>query len=78
MQSIGKGSMLWLKKRWKTNKLTVIESEDLGAYITLNRIIKADLIEKMTTGRGGNFKDSVMQLSKEEYSMLRNQSKQRQ
>ena len=52
--------MLWLKKRWKTNKLTVIESEDLGAYITLNRIIKADLIEKMTTGRGGNFKDSVM------------------
>ena len=78
MQSIGKRSMLWLKKRWKTNKLTVIESEDLGAYITLNRIIKADLIEKMTTGRGGNFKDSVMQLSKKEYSMLRNQSKQRQ
>ena len=78
MQSIGKGSMLWLKKRWKTNKLTVIESEDLGAYITLNRIIKADLIEKMTIGRGGNLKDSVMQLSKEEYSMLRNQSKQRQ
>ena len=70
--------MLWLKKRWKTNKLTVIESEDLGAYITLNRIIKADLIEKMTIGRGGNLKDSVMQLSKEEYSMLRNQSKQRQ
>ena len=52
--------MLWFKKRWKTNKLTVIESEDLGVYITLNRIIKANLIEKMTIGRGGNLNDPVM------------------
>lgn len=60
MQSIGKRSMLWLKKKWGTNKLIVITSEDLGTYTTLNRIIKADLIEKMTIGGGGNLKDSVV------------------
>lgn len=60
MQSIGKTSTLWLKKKWGTNKLIVITSEDLGTYTTLNRIFKADLIEKMTIGGGGNLKDSVV------------------
>ena len=35
-------------EKWGTNKLIVIESEELGICTTLNRIIKRDLIEKMT------------------------------
>ena len=47
-------------EKWGTNKLIVIESEELGTCTTLNRIIKRDLIEKMTTGGEGNLKDSVV------------------
>lgn len=47
-------------KKKSGGQTIVIKSEDLGTYTTLNRIIKADLIEKMTIGGGGNLKDSVV------------------